>query len=64
MDRVFSVDRCTRDGIIMSWMHTYSGFDNEWIDESGTQNDRKQSVLSGKLIHVQTMQSDRCASCV
>ena len=42
MDRVFSIDECTKDDITTTtpWMHTYSGFDNEWIDKSDTQNDR------------------------
>ena len=39
MDRILSIDKHTRDDIITSWMHTYSGFDNEriGIDESDTQ---------------------------
>ena len=58
MDRVFSVDECTKDDIITPWMYAYSGFDNEWIDKSDTQNDSwrtKQSVIwfsSGKLFQV------------
>ena len=39
MDRVFSINKHTRDDLITPWMHTYSGFDNEWIDKSVTQND-------------------------
>ena len=42
MDRVFSIDERTKDDIITAWMHTYSGFDNEWIDKSDTQNDSRR----------------------
>ena len=40
MDRVFTIDERAKDDIITPWMHAYSGFDNEWIDKSVTQNDR------------------------
>ena len=51
MDKVFSIDWCTRDDTITSWMHTYNGVDNEWIDESDTQKNNWR-FLSGKLFHV------------
>ena len=53
MDRVFSIDERAKDDIITPWMHTYSGFDNEWIDKSDAQNDSQQSIIrfsSGKII--------------
>ena len=41
MDRVLSNDERAKDDTIAPWMHTYSGFDNEWIDKSDSQNDSR-----------------------
>ena len=63
MDWILSIDGRTRDDVITPWMHTYSRLENKWIDTRDTQKDSrrtKRSViwfLSGKLFHVQTMQS-------